>query len=165
MGKNLLLVGVLLLAAAALAVGGAVRSTESKEAANEPAAGYRVLRFPRTHAVGTISVRPPQPQDDEWSRGWEYVGPAKGNVRVPRGKEVYLSVTADGLTEPRALSMLGPDDIQVMRIDGTPPHAVLTSLARLRGLKALAFWAGLPRGTDWSYPAAWPHHPYPTPVL
>jgi beta-lactamase regulating signal transducer with metallopeptidase domain len=144
-------VGVSLLAAGAMAVGGAVRSGESEEAQDEPAAGYRVLRFPKTRTVGMIRARDPRPLGSDWKDGWEEVGPAKGSVRVPRGKDVWLQVTEQPASDMRWLSALAPDDVEVITFDDTPPDASVAQLARLSGLKWLVFYDRLPRGAGFDY--------------
>ena len=144
-------VGVLLLAAGALTVGGAVRSAESEEAQEEPGAGYRVLRFPIARMVGMICVRQPRPLGSDWRDGWEAVGPAKGSVRVPRGKDVWLQVTEQPASDLRWLSALAPDDVQVLNFGDTPPDAAAAQLTRLSGLKWLVFYDRLPRGAGFAY--------------
>ncbi len=133
--------GVLLFAAGALAVGGGVRSDEATEPSGKTTGNERVLRFSRTQTVGIIRIRQPRPLGMDWSQGWEVVGPARGTVRVPADRDVWLIVRV-GMADPRALSGLGPDDIQVI---STSSDAVIASLTGWTGLKWLVKHDSLPR--------------------
>jgi beta-lactamase regulating signal transducer with metallopeptidase domain/peroxiredoxin len=138
--------GVLLLAAAALAVGGAVRSGTDADPFDRPGTGERVLRFPAGARLGMIFVRPPQPLTMDWRTGWETVGPARGTVRVPADKDVWLHVDTEGVVNLGRVRTPAPGDIQVVTFYRTPPDAAMAWLARCGKLKWVAFFEGLPGG-------------------
>jgi beta-lactamase regulating signal transducer with metallopeptidase domain/peroxiredoxin/Leucine-rich repeat (LRR) protein len=138
--------GLLLLAVGALAVGGAVRSRTDADPSDQPGAGERVLRFPAGARLGMISVRQPQPLTMDWRTGWETVGPARGTVRVPADKDVWLHIDTEGVANLGRVRAPAPGDIQVVTFYRTPPDAAMAWLARCGKLKWVAFFEGLPGG-------------------
>lgn len=124
-----------------------VRSTTS----TEPSAA-RVLRFPGDRPVGRISV-----QDEGGTRKltywfhWtgiegppsEYFCEAQGDVRIPAGKRVRLTVNADSWGDLSWLTKLGPDDLYSLGFASTegrvkPGDVRLKAVTHLTGLKELS---------------------------
>jgi len=144
--------GLLVVAIAALAVGGAVqdssRADPDRDKVRRPS---RLIRFPRDRLLADISVREPrpwgerQPLKGRWGKGWELLGAASGTVRVPPDKEVKLHFRAR-VPDLRALSALGPNDIQMVVFwDVVASDANMVHIAaHLTGLKQLGFYKGLP---------------------
>jgi len=120
-----------------------VTSPESKE---------RVVHFPKDHCLGRLMV-----QDEGavrkietfhyWVDGteWEYLGIAMGDVTVPAGKRLALSVSQSGWKYLSALSKLQPDDLYMLDIPGPypsgpmPDDRCMPHITKLRGLRVLKF--------------------------
>lgn len=100
--------------------------------------GTKVLHFPAERSVGKLFV------EDE-SDGWEFLGPAQGDVSVPADRNIKLIIHLVG---PRpddlsGLSGLGPSDLYELSIQSsirrTPASRPrLESLSHLTGLQALS---------------------------
>lgn len=137
-------IGVLALAAGALAVGGAVRPDATGETSEQSTQEDRVLRFPRGYTLGSVYVRQPRPLGSDWGEDWEYVGPARGTVRVPADKDVWLHIHDEGLANIGRSGIPTPGDIQLITFYRTPPDAAGRFVAKCGKLKWLAFYEGLP---------------------
>lgn len=89
--------------------------------------------------MGLVHVGELRTLDPLWWQGWEAVGQAKGNVRVPLNKAVRLDIGTEASEDISPLADLGPDDIQAIsfswnrNIDDND----LQHLSGLTGLKYL----------------------------
>lgn len=114
----------------------------------------RILRFPSDRPVGQIHV-----QDEGTGREftlwfhwtginglsgtpWEYFCEAQGDIRVPPGKHVRLTVNADSWADLSWLMKLQPDDLYSLRFTETmgrvkPGDARLKPVTHLSGLREL----------------------------
>lgn len=142
--------GLLVVAIAALAVGGAFQDSSQADPDRDKVQRQgRVIRFPRDRLPADVYVREPrswgglQSAGSRWQRGWDLLGAASGTVRVPPDKDVRLNVYA-GVLDLRALSALAPDDIQMIVFRDVASDANMVHVARLTGLKQLCFYRGLP---------------------
>ncbi len=105
-----------------------------------PASG-KTLHFPPDRTVGTIRWRPARANSSDmypFGEGWLEFGPARGDVVVPQGQEVWLDIMPATATDLAFLSALAPDAIQALRdnvakLDVSELHAI----ARLRDLRRL----------------------------
>lgn len=115
-------------------------------AAGDPA---RTLHLPADRSLGSLSV-----QDVNavrrietfhyWIDGaeWDYLGPARGDVVVPAGKRLMLSVAGGQWRDLSPLLKLKPDDLYRLSIHGSfgggrPGDSCMTYVAHLTGLRAL----------------------------
>jgi len=110
----------------------------------------RIAHFPGDRSVGQLSI-----QDSSRVRRitywfhwgdpteWEYLGQAQGDVHVPAGKRLRLSLNKTAWRDLSWLSKLRPDDLYMLLLpalstdpvkpsDGCMPH-----IARLAGLRSL----------------------------
>ena len=111
----------------------------------------RVVHFPKDRSLGGLLI-----QDENvireiktffyWTEDgaqWESLGPAKGDVNIPAGKQLALVVGQAGLRDLSPLSELGPDDLYKLTIYGPPPpnpkpdDKIMPHIAHLTGLKVL----------------------------
>ncbi len=92
----------------------------------------RIIHFPKDRSLGILRVR-------DWGtpgwEGWEELGPARGRVTVPAGKELSLKVTKEGARGLSPLAKLRPDDLQGLLIMTTLLRD--EDLVHLAGLTAL----------------------------
>jgi beta-lactamase regulating signal transducer with metallopeptidase domain len=93
----------------------AVDTSRSSRAAST---NTRTLRFPPDRDVGIVKVRDssiPRHIDEYWYwndwEDWTYVGSAKGNVVIPEGKDVWLSLNENGVRDTSFLRNLRSSDI------------------------------------------------------
>jgi hypothetical protein len=114
----------------------------------------KVLHFPPDQSVGVVYV-----QDEDlfipetvkgFHSGYSYAErenfcPAKGDVRIPAGKRVILTIRGVGATPNRfrkALESLGPDDLYGLEFFFLSPVRIdddlMALIARLTGLKILS---------------------------
>ncbi|MBL7152354.1 MAG: hypothetical protein ISS79_01455 [Phycisphaerae bacterium] len=134
-----LCVGLLVLMALGL-VAGVVAGESSGASRSAKTGGTKVLHFPSDRSVGKLSV---EDEEDE-SDGWDFFGPAQGDVVVPAGRNIKLFIymenaRADDLS---FLSKLGPSDLYELSIQSsikrTPANRpALESIAHLTDLRAL----------------------------
>ena len=109
----------------------------------------RVLHFPINQSLGTLSV-----QDESstrkfesfyhWIYGpeWEDIGEAKGDVTIPAGKRLSLTISPQGWKDLSPLSNLGSDDLYSLGFRSTkegamPDDRCMPHIAHLTGLKIL----------------------------
>ncbi|MFH1718179.1 MAG: M56 family metallopeptidase [Planctomycetota bacterium] len=116
----------------------------------------RVLRFPQDQSVGVVYLQDENLVIPETVYGFhpghayaemENFSPARGEVRIPAGKRVILTIRGVGATSARirtALESLGPDDLyglQFLFIPPTRPIYIddqMPLVARLSGLRTLS---------------------------
>ncbi|MBN1505775.1 MAG: hypothetical protein JW955_02960 [Sedimentisphaerales bacterium] len=128
------------------------------------ASDARILRFPKDRPVGQIHV-----QDEAAGREltswfhwaginglpgtpWVYFGEAQGDVRIPAGKWVRLTINVESWHDLAWLTKLRPDDLYSLGFAYTdrrvkPGDARLKPVTHLTGLKELSF--GNTDITDW----------------
>jgi hypothetical protein len=95
--------------------------------------GERILTFPEGRSLGFISLRPWHRVEEEWQQ----FGPAKGNVTIPAGMEIKLSV-GEGVTDLSPLKMFGITDIHTLVLSGADINDVsMDGPAFLRGVLVL----------------------------
>ncbi len=93
----------------------------------------RVLAFPEGKPFGFIAFRPWHRVEEEWQQ----FGPAKGNVTIPAGMEVKLSIN-EGISDLSALKSLAVTDIHTLVLSGAEINdASMDGPAFLRGLLVL----------------------------
>jgi len=127
----------------------------SRTAAGEGATGQtfsapRVLQFPADRSLGVLRIRPAQPETTEtaptWlpDEPWEYLGQAQGEMRVPAGRAVSLTISyPEAWRDLSPLGRLGPNDLQHLILRGSffsgaqPGDSCLQHIAHLTGLRAL----------------------------
>ncbi|MBL7152355.1 MAG: hypothetical protein ISS79_01460 [Phycisphaerae bacterium] len=124
--------------ACALLVGMAAGELSGAGKALNPPIDVKVLHFPAERSVGDLLV------EDE-SDGWDFFGPAQGNVVVPVDRNIKLTIHLVG---PRpddlsGLAELGPSDLHELSIQSsirrTPASRPrLKSLSHLTGLRVLS---------------------------
>ena len=100
--------------------------------------GTKVLHFPADRSLGKLFV------EDE-SDGWNFIGPAQGDVVVPADRNIKLQIN---FREPRpidlsGLSKLGPSDIHELSLQSSirrtsANRPALESIAHLTGLQVLS---------------------------
>jgi len=127
----------------------------------DKAGGLRVLQFPADRPMGEVFMRDAGLEatagyfvDSPQSNTWDFVGPARGDVGIPAGKQVWLSVFHPAaLKNLSPLARLGPNDLCVLTVDGRADprieagRTILPHLAGLRGLQAFSLTnATLDRG-------------------
>jgi len=85
--------------------------------------GFRVVHFPRDHAVGRLKVRDGNSQDEEYRTllsmpGWVILDQAQGDVKVPAGNHLKLEVYRD-VTDISFISKLKPHDLAALSLSET----------------------------------------------
>jgi Leucine-rich repeat (LRR) protein len=123
-----------------------------KPKVQNPKVGERIVHFPTDRSLGTLNI-----QDTNTPRyidtfffwttqediDWKYLGQAKGDVAVPAGKRLALSVNQNGWKDLSPLSNIGPDDLYSLSIYGPfeggpmPDDKCMPHIAHLSGLKVL----------------------------
>jgi Leucine-rich repeat (LRR) protein len=110
-----------------------------------------VLHFPAERSLGNLMVRPARPEEpidalDYWVRdeGWEVLGPARGDVAVPAGSQIFLRISdVQAWRDLSPLAKLGPDDLYSLALRGSygagpkPGDLCMTHIAHLTGLHSL----------------------------
>jgi Leucine-rich repeat (LRR) protein len=111
----------------------------------------RVLHFPADRSLGTLTSRPAEPEEPTntfcyWFRdsNWEPLGEARGDVKVPPGHQVSLSIARSSQWHDLSpLLKLQPDDLYKLSIYGSytggakPGDSCMQYVAHLTGLHAL----------------------------
>lgn len=153
------LVGIVILASAALSVGVGFAASSPGTSPTETARDTRVLHFPSRQVVGWLTVVNPDevaPSDpfyyDAWGHGtnpWHTViGDVLGDVRVAADGHCLLNIQPRGWRDPRWIKGLRPDDLYAVSFpyhwpgNPRPNDRVLPSIARLTGLKVLSLQYG-----------------------
>jgi len=114
--------------------------------------GEQIVHFPADRSLGTLNIQDvntPRYIDTffYWTTQedteWKYLGQAKGDVTVPAGKRLSLSVNKGGWKDLSPLSNIGPDDLFSLSIYGPfeggpmPDDKCMPHIAHLTGLKVL----------------------------
>jgi len=111
----------------------------------------RVVRFPINRSLGALHV-----QDESATRKietfhhsidgteWEDIGEAQGNVTVPAGKRLSLTISPERWKDLSPLSKLMPDDLYSLEFRSPkeaakPDDRCMPHIAYLTGLKYLGF--------------------------
>jgi Leucine-rich repeat (LRR) protein len=115
-------------------------------------AGGRTLHFPADRLLGTLNIQDvntPRYIDTffYWTTQedteWKYLAQAKGDVAIPPGKRLALSVNQSGWKDLSPLSNIGPNDLYSLSIYGPyeggplPDDKCMPHIAHLTGLKVL----------------------------
>ncbi|MDX9975620.1 MAG: M56 family metallopeptidase [FCB group bacterium] len=121
----------------------------------------RIIHFPPDRTLGVLSVATAPvamrfrlgPNYDAVDR-WEIIGPAQGDVAVPAGREVKLTIQGVALHQDLSpLLNLGPNDLHALEVfcyyDESLPvdQRVMPYIVGLTGLRELDIMA--PELTDW----------------
>jgi Leucine-rich repeat (LRR) protein len=131
--------------------------TAQKTAAATPALKQRVVHFPADRSIGKLMI-----QDENarrhiksfhyWTEAgdseWEYLGEAQGDVSVPAGVRLALTVGTGAWKDLSGLFALNPDDLHMLSIYGPPAggpspggplpgDGCMPCIAHLTGLKIL----------------------------
>jgi Leucine-rich repeat (LRR) protein len=109
------------------------------QAANEEVKG-RIVHFPKDHSLGQLQIRDHGSQ--RW-QDWQYLGAARGEVLVPEGKVLHLSLEYGDYESFKYLPSLRPNDLQelVMHYEHLSDKD-LTNIKGLTGLESLDIGAG-----------------------
>ncbi len=131
--------------------------TAQKTAAATPALKQRVVHFPADRSIGKLMI-----QDENakrhiksfhyWTEAgdseWEHLGQAQGDVSVPAGVRLALTVGTGAWKDLSGLFALNPDDLHMLSIYGPaaggpspggplPGDGCMPCIAHLTGLKIL----------------------------
>ncbi len=114
-------------------------------------AAGRVVHFPNDRCLGRLMIQDADAEREivsfhHWVDGteWEYLGPARGDVRVPAGKRLWLNVRRGYWKDLSGLGNLRPDDLYKLSITGysmdreRPDDRCMEHIAGLTGLRVLA---------------------------
>ncbi|HPC96453.1 MAG TPA: hypothetical protein PLU87_16010 [Sedimentisphaerales bacterium] len=116
-----------------------------------PGMEARTLHFPADRSLGKVLICEPVPDRPleglfYWIRGedWKYLADARGDVAVPAGKWISLTVECkEAWSDLSPLRNLQPDDLYQLGIHGwstggtKPGDACMTYVAHLTGLRVL----------------------------
>jgi hypothetical protein len=126
--------------------------TDAKD--NSPTEG-RIVHFPTDRCIGTLYIQDEGIENrhstfrgwviglDEPRRLWRYFSPAQGDVSVPVGKRLRLSVHENEWKDLSPLQKLRPDDLYSLHLPGNPEGITnpddrcVPHIAHLTGLKEL----------------------------
>ena len=99
---------------------------------NEP-----VLRFPQDRSIGKLSIR-----NSDSQREWTEYAAARGEITIPRGAEVRLSIDPCVEFDPALFSDFEPEALAVFEWVSTSrvSDTAIKHLRQLTGLKGLALW-------------------------
>jgi Leucine-rich repeat (LRR) protein len=118
-----------------------------------PAPAARVLHFPADRSLGTLSIQDANLKrdfrlgfrhrdDDGVTSQWRVLGEARGDVAIPAGQRVSLSISREGSNDLSPLKKLAPDDIYELGFAFTAERdagdAVMTHVAHLTGTRILS---------------------------
>jgi internalin A len=108
-------------------------------------APVREIRFPDDRSLGKLWIR-----DEKYTRHidgfhyhtsdmeWESSGQARGTVKIPTGKVVWLMVARDAVHDLSPLAKLGPNDLYSLSLAWMPAgDGVMQHVAHLSGLRKL----------------------------
>jgi hypothetical protein len=122
---------------------------EEKGSAGRAGAGNRIYVLPGDGTVGTLEIGYPH-QSGYWDTTWEYIGPAKGEIRIPPGGLLRLKIRSNE-AKLSVLSSFPPDSIDVLEYRGPSATAELVqAIGRLKRLKYLLIFNSNFAGGDLS---------------
>jgi hypothetical protein len=93
----------------------------------------RIVRFPADRSMGILFISDPGKEDLLERDDYGDFGEALGEVVVPYGKRLELSLSAEAAADPSPLASLSAGDLQKIVVPAE--HANDAVLAHLRGLK------------------------------
>ncbi len=114
--------------------------------------GEQIVHFPPDRSLGILKIQDanmPRYIDTffYWTTQedteWKYLTQAKGDVTIPAGKRLSLSVNKSGWKDLSPLSNIGPDDLYMLSIYGPfeggplPDDKCMPHITHLTGLKVL----------------------------
>jgi len=131
--------------------------TAQKTAAATPALKQRVVHFPADRSLGKLMIQDEDAKRDiksfyYWTEAgdseWEYLGQAQGDVSVPAGVRLALTVGTGAWKDLSGLFALNPDDLHMLSIYGPaaggpspggplPGDGCMPCIGHLTGLKIL----------------------------
>ena len=95
-----------------------------------------ILHFPPNASLGRLMIRD---QDSQQYEDWKEYGHARGEVVVPDGKELMLTITAETFKNLPEISSLEPNDIQELYVlSGDLTDSDLKHIEGLKGLCELS---------------------------
>ena len=111
---------VVLLAALSLRAGTCLAQ---EPAGSTSAPAGRVLHFPKDRSVGLVKIQGidvPEPTGGTWpsrmyTKGWEFVAEARGDVRIPPNRRVGLEMNRGVWRRPSDLRELRPNDLYMLQ--------------------------------------------------
>lgn len=133
--------------------------SEPSTSSTTSGAEVRVVQFPQDRSLGWLKVRenaPTSPSGTLWAPivywdhvgipdhpgqyvGWEELAEARGEVVVPAGKNLGLTLSKEAALDLSSLGDLGPDDLQFLEIHNADiSNSDLAHLRNLTGLRALS---------------------------
>ena len=99
----------------------------------------RVIHFPKNRSMGLVHVGELRTLDPLWWQGWEAVGQARDNVRVPLDEAVRLDISTEASEDISPLAALGPDDMQAISFSWNHCNIDDNDLQHLSGLTGLKY--------------------------
>lgn len=127
----------------------AIRNYASQQPpANKTVLPERVVQFPADRSLGRIVVQDIDKErqikgfvywdDGYWNKGADYLGQAQGDVVIPTGKNVQLTVNKNAVRDLSPLLKLKPDDICKLSLRFLPAgNDCMQYVAHLTGLNEL----------------------------
>ena len=102
----------------------AAKSPAEENKSTKPQGKERIVHFPKNRSLGRLMI-----QDANLVRNiqtfyywtgtgdseWEYLAEAQGDVKIPAGKRLSLSIDRNAWKDMSSLSNLGPDDLYAER--------------------------------------------------
>jgi beta-lactamase regulating signal transducer with metallopeptidase domain/uncharacterized protein YjbI with pentapeptide repeats/Leucine-rich repeat (LRR) protein len=137
---NIVALGLLATSIVALAVWATAvaKEPDGGETKDGPATAEHVLHFPADRVMGIVYVRESNEKGyahDVAPKEWKKIGEARGEVRVPAGKEVRLELNKAASGDLSGLDQLAPDDLAVLSCRDTDvDDKGLPHIGRLSGL-------------------------------
>jgi hypothetical protein len=153
----LIVLGTLILVPAITVDGATQAGILAPRKSKSARAQTRALRFPMDRSVGSLSVYQARSVDQiqtffHWGRNRQKqsLGEAQGQVGVPAGAQVSLSVDKTGWRDMSWVAELAPDDLAELSFQASsmdrvkPGDRCMIAVAQLAGLKSLKRTRGLP---------------------
>lgn len=101
----------------------------------------RIVHFPRERSVGLLYVPDANRFDKYANIEWVLLCEAKGDVKVPAGRELKLDWSKEAGCDLSALSKLNPDDLDTLDIGGVEiEDDQFRHISHLTGLQELGLW-------------------------
>jgi len=123
---------------------------EQQAKVTAPQSEKRVVHFPPDRSLGRLMIQDANAdrriEHFDYRPGgteWEHLGEATGDVVVPAGKRLGLTVDSAAWKDLSPLANLGPDDLYMLSISGPydggqlPDDRCMPHIAHLTGLKVL----------------------------